>query len=149
MRLYRAHLRLLLLLTVFLFWSVAARADDETSLFDSRGRATAYISDDLTIFLWTGKPVAFLESDAAGGFHIYGFNGKQLGWFVRGIARDHQGNGVCSVKEVLRSTEFEPFKGFKEFKPFKNFKEFAPFRPTFSREWSEMPCRLFLLQGAS
>lgn len=138
-----------LLSIVVALWSGVSRAQDETALFDGQGRAVAYIADDLTIFLWAGKPVAYLESDSAGGFHVYGYNGKHLGWFVRGIARDHQGNAACAVKEVLRSTEFEPFKGFKEFKPFKSFKEFAPFRPTFSRDWSDTPCRFFLAQGAS
>ena len=142
--------RLLLFLSIVAILSPAAsHAEDETALFDGRGRAIAYIADDLTIFLWAGKPVAYLDRDNAGGFHIYGFNGKHLGWFIRGIARDHKGNAACAEKEVLRSTEFEPFKGFKEFKPFKSFKEFAPFRPTFSQDWSEMTCRLFLAQGAS
>jgi len=78
--------------------------------------------------------VAYLDADSASGFHICGFNGKHLGWFVGGIVRAHDGNAACAVKERLRSTQFEPFKGFKQFKPFKGFKEFAPrslqlFRP--------------------
>lgn len=127
-----------------------AANDDEISLFDSTGTATAYIAEELTIYLWSGKPVAYLEKDDAGGFHIYGFNGKHLGWFVGGIARDHKGNAVGAVKEAFATaTKFEPFKSFKQFKPFKAFKAFAPFRPFFTKEWSDISFKLFLLQGAS
>ena len=36
----------------------------EISLFDSDGEAVAYIdtSDDFTIYLWKGKPVAYLDN---------------------------------------------------------------------------------------
>lgn len=39
-----------------------AQAQDERSLFDSKGRASAYVvaNDDLTIYLWGGQPVAYL-----------------------------------------------------------------------------------------
>ncbi len=128
----------------------SAHADDEVSLFDGLGRPAAYAAADLTIYLWSGKPVAYLERDSgASGFHIYGFNGKHLGWLVGGVARDHEGNGACAVKEALGRTELEPLKPFKQFKPFKSFKEFAPFRPFFSRAWSETPCRFFLAEGGS
>ncbi len=48
----------------------------EITLFDSKGEAIAYIdtSDELTIYLWDGDPVAYLYDD-----HVYGFNGKHLG----------------------------------------------------------------------
>lgn len=123
-------------------------AAQETTLFDSRGRATAYIAEDLTIFMWTGKPVAYLERDSTAGFHVYGFNGKHLGWFTRGIVRDHEGDGTCAIKEAIQMTELEPLKSLKELKPLKSLKELAPLRPLFSSRWSEAPCRFFLLQGA-
>jgi len=129
---------------------ILAQTDgDEISLFNSEGKPVAYIAEELTNYLWSGKPVAYLDEDSSGGFHVYGFNGKHLGWFVRGIIRDHQGHRVGGVKEVfLSSTQFEPFKSFKQFKPFKSFKEFAPFRPFFDNTWSDTSLRLFLFQGA-
>ena len=128
-----------------------ARAEDEVTLFDGQGNASAYIALDekLTIYLWNGKPTAYLESDSAGGFHVYGFNGKHLGWFVAGVARDHEGNAACALKDRLQATQFEPFKDFKEFKPFKAFKEFAPFRPFFSSSWGDTPCRFLLAEGGA
>lgn len=127
----------------------AAHAEDEVSLFDGAGKATAYIAvdDELTIYLWGGKPVAYLEKDGDSGYHVYGFNGKHLGWFVKGVIWDHGGRASCATKEVLRSTEFEPFKAFKQFKPFKSFTQFAPFRPAFSGSFGDTPCRFLLGEG--
>jgi 4-fold beta flower protein len=128
---------------------VLAPDDDDISLFDGSGSATAYIApdDDMTIYLWSGKPVAYLETDRGGGFHVYGFNGHHLGWFVNGIVRDHAGNVACATKERLQATKFEPFKSFKQFKPFTSFREFSPLRPIFVQDWSETPCGLLLAQG--
>ena len=52
--------------------------DSEISLFNSNGEAVAYIAvdDDLTIYLWSGDPVAYIDDE-----DVYGFNGKHLGWF--------------------------------------------------------------------
>ena len=141
----------LISLLMFSLTVKCAAQEEETTLFDSNGNPVAYIaleSDEPTIYMWSGKPVAYLESSPSGGFSIYGFNGKHLGWFVKGIARDHDGNGACGVHDVANSPKPEPFKAFKEFKPFKEFKEFEPFRPTFTLKWSSTPCGVFLFEGA-
>src|SRR5579864_6900639 len=78
---------------------VAKASDEEVTLFNSKGKAIAYIavSDDMTIYMWNGKPVAYMEPDkGATGFHVYGFNGKHLGWFVKGLIRDHEGDAACA-----------------------------------------------------
>lgn len=144
----RASMRIIAALC-FSFLSFNALASDEATLFDGRGRAVAYIANDLTIYLWSGKPVAYLDRDSSDGFHVYGFNGKHLGWFTQGIARDHSGNGACAIQEVLSSTESEPSKSSKESRPSKSSKESSPSRPSFSRSWSDTPCRFFLQDGAS
>jgi hypothetical protein len=133
----------------FVLIAASALADDDVTLFDGAGKATAYIAvdDELTIYLWDGKPVAYLESDSEGGYHVYGFNGKHLGWFVRGVIWDHGGKASCATKETLQSTEFEPFKAFKQFKPFKAFTQFAPFRPALSSSFGDTPCRFLLVEG--
>lgn len=115
-------MRRLDLLTAVLFASAistTAYADQEISLFDAGGRATAYIAvdDELTIFLWSGKPVAYLEPSDAGEFHVYGFNGSHLGWFLQGAVWSHDGSASCAVKELMSSTEYEPYKSYKEYKP--------------------------------
>lgn len=61
----------------------------EINLYDSSGSATAYIDDyvaDQVIYLWDGRPEAYLiQTD------VYGFNGKHLGWFEKGILHDNNG----------------------------------------------------------
>ncbi len=129
--------------------TVPTAAQDEITLFSGQGEATAYIAveEDSTIYLWSGKPVAYLDDDPAGGFHVYGFNGKHLGWLANGILWDHQGHVACATKDRMRTTNFEPFKAFKAFKPFKAFKEFAPFHPLPVESWSDTPCSLLLARG--
>ncbi|HEV2349528.1 MAG TPA: hypothetical protein VG028_06735 [Terriglobia bacterium] len=75
------------------------QSNDEVDLYDSSARAVAYIASDkdLTIYLWSGKPVAYLEDDS-----IYGFNGKHLGWFLKGTVHDHDGNVVAAIAENFR-----------------------------------------------
>ena len=75
------------------------------TLFDSKGEAIAYIdtSDELTIYLWDGDPVAYLYDYD----HIYGFNGKHLGWFIDGIVWDNKGNvvGFIECKQLVSNLE--------------------------------------------
>jgi hypothetical protein len=125
-----------------------ARAE-EISLFAGNGQGTAYIDteDDMTIYLWAGTPVAYLEKDSDG-YNVYGYNGKHLGWYVDGVVRDHKGDAACAVKAAMRTTTREPFKGFKKFQPFKAFTQFAPFQPFLSTQWGVVPCGPFLEAGA-
>lgn len=93
--------------------------------------------------------MTYLTEDSSGGYHIYGFNGKHLGWFVGGVIRDHKGDAACAVKEVMQATQIEPFKAFKEFKPFKAFTEISPFRPDIFNSFGQIPCDFFLASGAA
>lgn len=130
---------------------VTEQSDDELSLFDRAGKAAAYVAldDELTIYLWSGKPVAYLEKDNEGSFHVYGFNGKHLGWFANGVIWDQDGNASCATKSVLRITQNEPFKAFKQFKPLKSFRKFAPFRPFLTNSFGDIPCILLLGDGGN
>ena len=129
--------------------TIPAQAKDEFSLFDSSGRPAAYVAEGLTIYLWSGTPVAYLtEDELSDGFHVYGFNGKHLGWFISGVIRDHHGDAVGGLKEAFRSpTQDEPLKGVKQSKPLKSAAELPPVPPELSRERSEIPLRSFLQQG--
>lgn len=124
----------------------AGRAADELDLFDSEGRAVAYLdpTEELTLYLWAGQPVAYLEGE-----NIYGFNGKHLGWYLNGRVFDHDGKVVAASPRAF-SSPVSPagLKSFKQFKPFKSFKEFAPFRPLLSASWSSVPAHVYFLQGA-
>ncbi len=64
----------------------------DTSLYDEKGEPVAYISDDYnkTIYLTDGSPVAYLYNRD----HVYGFNGRHLGWWIEEILYNHDGERV-------------------------------------------------------
>jgi hypothetical protein len=118
---------------------------EELTLYDSQGNPVAYVSpdNDNTIYLWSGNPVGYLDGE-----HVYGFNGKHLGWFEDGIIWDHSGaraGFTAGTLPVLAS--MEPFKGFKQFLPFKGFKQFAPFKPFKKLTASQTPLAVHLAAG--
>jgi hypothetical protein len=135
----------LFLITLFTLCFAQTKAQ-EISLFNSKGSAVAYVDtddDDLTIYLWGGKPVAYISNN-----NIYGFNGKHLGWWVKGIIRDHDGDAVGATKNATSMyTEYEPYKGYKEYKPYKSYKEYVPYKPYWSTSWSSTSFKMFLLEG--
>ena len=135
-----------LILISFLILCFIQTKAQEISLFNSKGAPVAYVNtddDDLTIYLWSGKPVAYISNN-----NIYGFNGKHLGWWVKGIIRDQDGDAVGCTKEATNMyTEYEPYKGYKEYKPYKSYKEYAPHKPYWTTSWSSSSFKMFLLQG--
>lgn len=118
---------------------------DDLEFYDSLGQAVAYVAadQDLTVYLWTGEPVAYLNDDS-----LFGFNGKHMGWLKDGAIYDHDGYIVAAVAEWFKEVvTTPPAKSFKQFKPFKSFKEFKPFKPFFLLTWSELHGRVFFLRG--
>ncbi len=71
------------------------------TLFDKDGNPVAYIADDhnATIYLWDGSPVAYIYE----GEHVYGINGRHLGWWLDEILYNVDGHriafasGTCPV----------------------------------------------------
>jgi len=125
-------------------------AQSEINLFDKEGNPVAYIdtNDEWTIYLWEGKPVAYIIKDEQT-LHIYGFNGKHLGWYINGILRDHDGNAVGFKKGAVTSIyeKYEGYKGYKEYKPYKIYREYAPYQPYLSAKFSYINLNGFLHQG--
>jgi hypothetical protein len=64
----------------------------EKTLYNKNGEAVAYITDDFhsTIYLWEGEPAAYLYEDE----HVYGFNGRHLGWFRGEVLFNHRGERI-------------------------------------------------------
>jgi hypothetical protein len=62
------------------------------TLFNKRGDPVAYISDDYseTIYLTDGSPVAYLYNQD----HVYGINGRHLGWWIEGVLYNHDGERI-------------------------------------------------------
>jgi hypothetical protein len=64
----------------------------ERTLFDMRGKAVAYMTEDYhgSLYLWDGTPIAYLYE----GQHIYGINGRHLGWFINDILYNDAGERI-------------------------------------------------------
>lgn len=88
----------------------------ETTLYNKNGKPVAYIADDgETVYLWDGRAVAYLLDD-----RVYGWNGKQLGWFDNGTIFDIYGlrSGFIKKKSPI-TTDLEPVKATKHIKAVK------------------------------
>lgn len=128
--------------------SAAERAGispSDPDLFDSRGRAAAFLqpSDGLTLYLWSGEPVAYLDDDS-----VYGFNGKHLGWYRDGTVYDHEGNIVVApASRFGRGVQSPPPRGLGGLNPLKGLRELRPLRPLCGVRWSRLPAAVFFLRG--
>ena len=99
----------------------------ELSLYDSSGVAVAYLTYDATIYSWLiGAPVAYLVDG-----HVYGFNGRHLGWYEDGVLISNEGTrcGFTAQKLQVQAQQFPPLKGMKEILPFKNYRDYPPTEP--------------------
>jgi hypothetical protein len=116
----------------------------ETTLFDKQGKPVAYIAGDgETIYLWDGRPVAYLFEDK-----VYGFNGKQLGWFSNGTIFDIYGlrAGFIRSKSPI-ITGFEPAKGAKHIIGRKNVRQMPVVKPALCYGFSEKILEQMLGEG--
>ena len=133
-----------------LFGAIHAQSavdSEEITLYSASGKPVAYIADDddSTIYVWSGKPVAYLRSE-----DVYGFNGKHLGWYVKGLIYNPDGEIVGATRSRFKGpVQISPIKSIKEIKPIKSIREIRPIRPIFGLVWSEdETLRSFLLSGA-
>jgi hypothetical protein len=56
----------------------------------------------MTIYLWNGRPVAYLDPDRMEGrFSVYGFNGTHLGWYDKGVIWDDEGDAMLRYEGTL------------------------------------------------
>jgi hypothetical protein len=145
----RSVARCLVLIAAVAIPQAVAHADDEISLFDGSGQATAYIAPDeqMTIYLWGGKPVAYIDSDGNNSFSVYGFNGKHLGWFSRGVIWDHSGHAECATAQMLSATQLEPLKALKQLSPIRSIPQLAPITPIFANSFGDISCIGLLALG--
>jgi len=86
--------------------------------YDRNGVPVAYSEDNEHIYLFDGKPVAFLKSDI-----VYNFSGKQLGRFNNGWVRDLKGYCVFFTEETSGTG---PVKPVKRVLPIKSVKHIQP-----------------------
>lgn len=117
-----------LLYTLALLLSFGVARAQEIGLFDKDGKAIAYIDtedEDMPVYLYDGKPVAYIDDKN----NLYGFNGKHLGWYDKGIIRNHYGLLVGTTRDAtFRYTGYEPYKSYKQPKPYMTHKSYPPSR---------------------
>lgn len=116
----------------------------ETTLFNRNGKPVAYIADDKeTIYLWDGRAVAYLSED-----QVYGYNGKQLGWFANGTVFDIYGlrSGFMLSKSPI-VTHREPIKSPKKTKKAKAVRQIAVVKPALCYGYSEKILEDLLAEG--
>jgi hypothetical protein len=139
------NMKKLILLLFSMLIPFTSFGNTEISLFNSNGEAVAYIAvdDDLTIYLWSGEPVAYIDDE-----DVYGFNGKHLGWFSESMIINHNGESPCVLKNRYPGyTQYEGYKSYKSYKPYKSYQQYAPYKPYTSNRFSSTPCSLFLAMG--
>ena len=117
----------------------------EKSLFNAGGEPVAYISKDArkVIFLWDGRPVSYLY-----GYHVYGFNGQHLGWFLNGVIYDRDGKraGFTASTSPLPTAQ-EPPKAKRYATPKREPRQEAPPLPDLGFNYSGEDFEAFLKKG--
>ncbi len=110
--------------------------DMDTTFYNSNGKPTAYTQDGEHIFLFSGKPVAYINN-----LSVIGYNGKHLGTFDDGWVRDNQGFCVFFTNEAIGGPfkpikKIKPIKSVKRVKSIKAIKQVKPVRPVKKLSWS-------------
>lgn len=116
----------------------------EVALFNKKGKPVAYIAEDGdAVYLWDGTPVAYLYEDK-----LYGWNGKQLGWFTNGTVFDIYGlrAGFIKSKSPL-VTELEPPKTMKQLKGAKKVRQTQVAKPVMCYGYSGKSLEALLEEG--
>lgn len=118
------------------------------TFYDLHGRPIAYLCDDnIHIYLFDGKPVAYLHNST-----VYGFNGHHLGWFEKGWIRDLQGYCVFFTKMASGSgpikpiKQIKPIKSIRQIKPIKSIKQIKRIKPINKMSWSTLSGEQFFEQ---
>ena len=117
------------------------------TFYDYNGEPIAYSEDNIHIYLFTGEPVAYFDRDT-----VYGFNGKQFGWYYNGWIRDLNGYCVFFTENSTGSGPVKPVKHIcpvkcvKHVKPVKSVKEVRRVRPVNCLNWSPLSGIAFFAQ---
>ena len=105
--------------------------------FNRQGRATA-LCDGQSIYLWDGRPVAYLLDEK-----VFAFSGRFIGWLSDGWITDAEGKCLLFESDAVRGpgkpqcTE-KPAKGVPQAKPMRRALQVTPPRPTGRTEWSDL-----------
>ena len=106
------------------------------TLYDRNGMPAAYIDSDREhIYLFDGRPAAYLYEDA-----VYGFEGAQYGWFEKGWVRDLDGYCVMFTDEARTQGPAKP----RAARPTRRSRETKRSKTAYKAAWSEIAAGDFL-----
>ena len=116
------------------------------TLYDRNGMPAAYIDSDREhIYLFDGRPAAYLYEDA-----VYGFEGAQYGWFEKGWVRDLDGYCVMFTDQARiggpakPSRRETPAKWARAARPTRRSRETKRSKTAYKAAWSEIAAEDFL-----
>ena len=111
--------------------------------YDQHGIPIAYSEDAVDIYLYTGKCVAYIDSDS-----VYSYKGKHLGWYENGWIRDNHGYCVFFTIDsrggpINPMPRMTPMKSMKKMKSMKGMKKMKPMKAMRSLSWSDQSGTIF------
>lgn len=113
------------------------------AFYDRSGQAVAYSEDGEHIYLFSGEPIAYLDSDA-----VYSYRGELLGWFESGWVRDKDGRCVAFSEHAVGGPprpvkKAWPHQSPRLAAPVKEHQDPRLLRPIHSSAWAEQSARDF------
>ena len=104
--------------------------------YDNKRTPYAYTEDQKTIYTYTGKPIAYIDTE-----DIYAFNGAHLGFYEDGNIWDHNGEIMLFTKYSIRGPlkpkkTLMPLKKLKSRLPLKGTKALKPRKPLKKNNWT-------------
>ena len=64
--------------------------------FDREGQEAAFCHDGQSLYLWNGKPAAFIHDDK-----VYAYDGRFIGWADRGWISDESGECLLFERDAV------------------------------------------------
>ena len=108
------------------------------TFYDRTGVPAAYSDDDVHVFLFGGRSIAYLDSDA-----LYSYRGELMGWFEDGWLRDKDGHCVAFSERATGGPPhsipgIRPRKSVKRAHPEQGRQDPRSLRPIHSNAWSAL-----------
>jgi hypothetical protein len=125
-------------------WHMAER----TIFYDRFGVAIAYTNDGERIYLFDGRPAAFIRNGS-----VYAYSGQHLGWLSDGWIRDHNGDAVYFSNGPRRGgpvppvPHVPPVPAVPQVPPVPGVPQVRPVSPVPSLGWSQLAAATFFERG--